>query len=573
MTQLPPELQTALQHQRLLIVWGSTAPFELPPRVTGERAVLINRLIADAAKLPAARVRLSVTPPLPILSLDPTDRIEREFQAAGRALRVVTSSQDSATPTRHTLIKLAGDLNSRTGLILSRDEVQRLREDEDKRYLLDLVRQIVEGGAVIIVQDFKSFPKLPKSDEDFQVWWSILRPAFGSAPIFAVGEPSRSWPREVTYLGSVQDVVHVAFANVKAPIPKIESTVPFDVTESEPTTARRRDADNQAKQIEPGGDMLERDKIEVQTLRVDAAVPEQVFVNRVFDLAVAVRQMTSPPLDVKDLKHVESGEVQIVEEKGAPLINLRVEVDAPGCALEGKQSIQFRLLRGRDAPPIYFHLKPLRVGELSIVVTNLGIFGIAAIVGPALGPILGGWLVDQNLWRFIFFINPPVGIIGILLGTRLLREHPSGRKPSLDIYGLITEIVGFGAVLYAASIAANVAFNNQPMVNTPELVLFSGHVAYEVVFKHGSKGCAYIHWAPYPAAGFHQSIRVEHELGAGGQDGTGVAVRGVARRGVLDHDPVLDALPVLRLFAGVEFADRFAGRGNPRRRPIVARAG
>lgn len=38
----------------------------------------------------------------------------------------------------------------------------------------------------------------------------------------------------------------------------------------------------------------------------------------------------------------------------------------------------------------------------------------------------------------------------------------------------------------AASVAANVAFNNQPMVKTPELVLFSGHVAYEVVFKHGS---------------------------------------------------------------------------------------
>src|SRR5512135_650420 len=97
--------------------------------------------------------------------------------------------------------------------------------------------------------------------------------------------------------------------------------------------------------------------------------------------------------------------------------------------------------------------------------TALGIFGIAAIVGPALGPILGGWLVDQNLWRFIFFINPPVGIIGILLGTRLLREHPSGRKPSLDVFGLITEVVGFGAMLYAASIAANQGWTS-PIVLT-----------------------------------------------------------------------------------------------------------
>ena len=110
MNELPPQLQLALQHQRLLIVWGEIS-FELPPRITGERAVVINRLLAEAAKLPAISIRLSVTPPLPILSLDPTDRIELEFRAAGRALRVVKSARDSATPTQHSLIKLAGDLN------------------------------------------------------------------------------------------------------------------------------------------------------------------------------------------------------------------------------------------------------------------------------------------------------------------------------------------------------------------------------------------------------------------------------------------------------------------------------
>jgi ActR/RegA family two-component response regulator len=109
--------------------------------------------------------------------------------------------------------------------------------------------------------------------------------------------------------------------------------------------------------------------LEVQTLRVDAAVPEQVFVDRVFDLAVAVRQIASPPLAVKDLKHVESGEVQTAWQAGAVLINLRAEVDAPDCDIVGKTNIQFQLARGKDAPPIYFHLKPRRAGELSIIVT------------------------------------------------------------------------------------------------------------------------------------------------------------------------------------------------------------
>jgi EmrB/QacA subfamily drug resistance transporter len=85
----------------------------------------------------------------------------------------------------------------------------------------------------------------------------------------------------------------------------------------------------------------------------------------------------------------------------------------------------------------------------------LGLFGIAALVAPAVGPILGGWLVDQNQWRLIFFINPPIAAIGVVLGSRLLRERLSDRRPSLDVLGLITEIIGFGAVLYGASIAAD----------------------------------------------------------------------------------------------------------------------
>ncbi len=85
----------------------------------------------------------------------------------------------------------------------------------------------------------------------------------------------------------------------------------------------------------------------------------------------------------------------------------------------------------------------------------LGIFGVAALVAPAVGPILGGWLVDQNLWRFIFFINPPIGILGVILGSRFLHERKSERRPGLDWLGLVTEVIGFGSVLYAASLAAN----------------------------------------------------------------------------------------------------------------------
>src|SRR5512147_1707040 len=85
--------------------------------------------------------------------------------------------------------------------------------------------------------------------------------------------------------------------------------------------------------------------------------------------------------------------------------------------------------------------------------TALGYFGIALVFAPALGPILGGWLVDANLWRLIFFINIPIGILGVFLGSRFLLNYQVERKPAFDPLGLITAVIGFGSVLYGASIA------------------------------------------------------------------------------------------------------------------------
>ena len=49
-------------------------------------------------------------------------------------------------------------------------------------------------------------------------------------------------------------------------------------------------------------------------------------------------------------------------------------------------------------------------------------FGIAALLGPIVGPTLGGWLVDTYNWRWIFYINLPVGVIGFLACYALLDD-------------------------------------------------------------------------------------------------------------------------------------------------------
>jgi EmrB/QacA subfamily drug resistance transporter len=100
--------------------------------------------------------------------------------------------------------------------------------------------------------------------------------------------------------------------------------------------------------------------------------------------------------------------------------------------------------------------------------TALGIFGIAALIAPAIGPILGGWLVDLHIWRVIFFINPPIGLIGVVLGIFFLRQGKNEKKPGFDIAGVISEIIGFGAILYAASIASVQGWTS------PETLIFLG---------------------------------------------------------------------------------------------------
>jgi DHA2 family multidrug resistance protein len=87
--------------------------------------------------------------------------------------------------------------------------------------------------------------------------------------------------------------------------------------------------------------------------------------------------------------------------------------------------------------------------------TAFGILGIALVVAPALGPILGGWLVSMGLWQLIFFVNVPIGIVGMILGARYLYDYRLEKKPSFDPLGLITAVIGFGAVLWAATLAEN----------------------------------------------------------------------------------------------------------------------
>lgn len=81
----------------------------------------------------------------------------------------------------------------------------------------------------------------------------------------------------------------------------------------------------------------------------------------------------------------------------------------------------------------------------------LGFFAIPLVAGPALGPTVGGYIVTNLDWRYVFFINLPIGTAAVLLAIFLLR--PDGRRigERLDVVGAIFSSIGFGASLYGLS--------------------------------------------------------------------------------------------------------------------------
>src|SRR5688500_12482894 len=84
----------------------------------------------------------------------------------------------------------------------------------------------------------------------------------------------------------------------------------------------------------------------------------------------------------------------------------------------------------------------------------LGVFGLALLFAPALGPVLGGWFVDRGTWRGIFFVNVPIGVLGVIVARRFLVTPGGSAAARWDGWGLVTAIVGFGASLYATSVVA-----------------------------------------------------------------------------------------------------------------------
>ena len=114
--------------------------------------------------------------------------------------------------------------------------------------------------------------------------------------------------------------------------------------------------------------------------------------------------------------------------------------------------VLMRALQGLGGGPVIpmaqalmWEIFPLRQRGMAMAVWGIGI-----MMGPIMGPTLGGWITDNWSWRWIFYINLPIGVVGFLMGTVFLFDSPHARKPGrVDVLGIVLMVIGFGALQLA----------------------------------------------------------------------------------------------------------------------------
>ncbi|HCC92721.1 MAG TPA: MFS transporter, partial [Flavobacteriaceae bacterium] len=118
------------------------------------------------------------------------------------------------------------------------------------------------------------------------------------------------------------------------------------------------------------------------------------------------------------------------------------------------------------------------------------IYGMGVIVGPTLGPPLGGYIIDNWSWPYIFYINIPIGIIAVLLTISFVRSPKYAEKSKLsqvDFLGIILLAIAVGSLQYVLEHGQQDDWFSDSTIVTLSIASFFGFILFvwrELVFKH-----------------------------------------------------------------------------------------
>jgi EmrB/QacA subfamily drug resistance transporter len=155
------------------------------------------------------------------------------------------------------------------------------------------------------------------------------------------------------------------------------------------------------------------------------------------------------------------------------------------CAWNAGSLIAFRLLQGIGGGFLLPLLQTLAMQNVSPEARTraMATVSMPIALGPVLGPVLAGIILNWMSWRWLFLINVPVGIVGILLAVMFLPDDrqtgPAASRRKLDVTGTVLLVPGLAALLYGLSGAHAPGSFGRPDVLVPLLagiVLLAGFV-------------------------------------------------------------------------------------------------
>ncbi len=102
----------------------------------------------------------------------------------------------------------------------------------------------------------------------------------------------------------------------------------------------------------------------------------------------------------------------------------------------------------------------------------MAIFGIGIMFGPIVGPLLGGWITDNWSWRWIFYINVPIGILSVLLTVFLIQDPPYMKriKQRIDFIGLGMLALGLGSLQFVLDKGQREDWFSSPLIVTFSII-------------------------------------------------------------------------------------------------------
>ena len=124
-----------------------------------------------------------------------------------------------------------------------------------------------------------------------------------------------------------------------------------------------------------------------------------------------------------------------------------------GLAWNGTSLIFFRVVQGIGSGPI----TPMAMVLLSTTFPPqqrglaMGLYGLGVAFGPAIGPVLGGYVTEHLNWRMVFYLNVPAGVLCMVLVALVIPNTREAVRRSLDVAGLVTMAVFLVSFLIALS--------------------------------------------------------------------------------------------------------------------------